>query len=122
MSRTDHHAPAWVRTLGSTTAVEHHSGCQHDGLPRPRFEGQLRECDIDTRDGRCYRWDRDHHGTWDLRPTNAMIATDCTAPERTYVRDLLRAALREYNAHGDTDIEPECRQRARATFGGCYFH
>jgi hypothetical protein len=31
-------------------------------------------------------------------------------PERARVRDTLRAARRDYNAHGDTDIEPFPRQ------------
>lgn len=123
MSRTDHHAPAWVRTLYSTTATatEHHSyGCHRsDHAPQPSHEVG---CDIDTRNGHCYRWDRTNHDTWDRRPSNDMVHDLFTAPERAHVRDALRGALRDYNAYGETDLEPVTRQSRRAAWatGSCW--
>lgn len=39
-------------------------------------------------------------------------------PERASVRDQLAAARRDYNAYGDTDVEPEPRQHRHAIWGG----
>lgn len=114
MSRTDHHAPAWVRTIDDHSAyVRHLGGCTGDD-----------DCGVNnpSRDGGCYRWDRDHHAAWDLRPCNAMVLSMCHKPERTYVGAVLRAAMREYNLSGDTDLEPQLRQRHGALWGGGYFH
>lgn len=110
MSRTDHHAPAWVRTLGSTTATEHHSyGCRRSGFAsQPSHEVV---CDIDTPNGSCYRWDRDGNGRWTDLPTKTDIHLHFYVPERAHTRAALHEAARDYNTHGQTDIEPVSRQK-----------
>lgn len=53
--------------------------------------------------------------------TKEMRREGYTAPERAHVRDVLRAAVHDYNTHGETEIEPVNRQPRRAPWGGGYW-
>ena len=120
MSRTDKDAPGWVRTMNAPHAVTHHVyGCVLH--PYRSTSVAERACDIDTRDGRCYRWDRDHVYRYYSRPGQAEIHSRYFGPERAHVRDALRAAARDYAAYGDTDLEPLTRQNRRSTWSGDYW-
>lgn len=82
-----------------------------------RREKVVRDCDLDTPgnpDGP--RW---RTCTYD---TVADFPNRCwDGPERAHVRDTLRAAAADYNAHGDTDIEPVTRQNRRSPWKGGYW-
>lgn len=66
-----------------------------------------RECDIASPQGLCGRWQPYRHH---CDPSADDRRNAYYGPERAHVRGMLRAAAREYNAHGDTDVEPEPRQ------------
>lgn len=121
MSRTDKDTPRWVRAQHAADAVIHHTyGCDLSPF-RPREPAHERPCDLDARDGRCYRWDRNGTGRYYDDPSNAEIHLGYYGPERAHVRDLLRGAVREYNAHGETDLEPVTRQHRHTTWTGDYW-
>jgi hypothetical protein len=107
MSRTDHHQPAWIRTQDTATSWERHWCIDGDTC-----------AEVLTRRGLCHRWDRHHSTIWVPALNKREIATGCHQPERAHVRDTLRAAVRDYNTNGHTDIEVERRQRRRTMWNG----
>lgn len=75
-------------------------------------------CDIDDFNGERRDW-RSHHCGYSLPWHEARYRSSPPAwyrravyhaPERTNARDVLRAATKDWNANGDTDIEPVSRQ------------
>jgi hypothetical protein len=101
MSHTDKDDPFQIRARRAPDADEIHVFCDRDLPPGSRA------CDIDDRHGRCHFYS----GGEALRegPTPEACHTFYYGPERARVRDALRAARRDHNAHGDTDIEPAPR-------------
>lgn len=62
------------------------------------------ECDIDSVNGLCSR--RSPY-RYHCEVTAADRRLAYYGPERAYARVMLSNAVRDYNTHGDTDIEPE---------------
>lgn len=130
MSRTDKDTPAWVRAQrapASERRENHHWNCDSGperGNPFRRDENSHR-CDIDDRHshgwrGACtyYPLDRHHwrqsYGNLHMRE---RVNIGYYSPERAHVRDVLRDAVRDFNAYGETDVEPVGRQHRHAHWG-----
>lgn len=89
MSRTWHHAPWRVR---SAHPVGHRRGLPHGLSP-------------------CYPWVHETAPTLDAH-------LFWWGPARAQMRDVLRAAVADWNTNGATDLEPEPRQHRHAMWGG----
>jgi hypothetical protein len=113
MSRTDKDRPYRVRAADARTLREEHdSRCERHTPRRPEHRGVL-PCDIDASGihTRCYRTGSAPQRFWWMSTCPSGIGyRDWTRPDRQRARLALRAALREHNADGDTDIEPPIEQ------------
>jgi hypothetical protein len=123
MSRTDAHAPHWVT---AEWYEPDHYRCQN-GEHSLRWWNRngARECDLPDEPVRHrhvlsgWRSTREHHCTWEpdwtgvspySRPRRWFIEHYWHNPERVRSRDTLRAAVADYRANGDTDVQPDARQ------------
>ncbi len=119
MSRTDKDVPIWVSAVWYEPE---HNWCD---APRRQFAAhrKLRPCDLPPEPKRQHRTSapstyrrgqriEDLHCGWiPLWPDRTgaprwYVQHIYHDPQRTLVRDTLRAAAREWNHHGDTDLEP----------------
>ncbi len=120
MSRTDKDRPYRVRAADARALrEEHHYRCERRAPLRPD-RGESLPCDIDARGihTRCYRTGQAPKRFWWIFTCPSDISyRDWTRPDRQRARLALRAALRDYNAHGDTDLEaPTEQHRHRARY------
>lgn len=122
MSHTDKDAPAWVRAMHHPSAEAHHAWRCREGefvLCHPNFPAHLiHECDLDRPGGTCRWWVDDRDRAYYDRPDGPEIHLRWFGPERAHVRTTLLAALRDYNTHGETDLEPDNRRTRGGTWAG----
>ena len=110
MSRTDKDRPYRVRAADARPTIERHAlRCERRGAGwRPPLP-----CDIDEPGihNRCYRTGRREEWIrlWPACPSD-LGYRDWTRPDRQRARLALRAATRDHNAHGATEIEPPVEQ------------
>ncbi len=74
------------------------------------WQSNPQECDIDSADRHRFTW-RNNCG-WTLPYTFGGVPSDYVSivyhrPQRRQERDACRAAMRDWNANGDTEFEPE---------------
>jgi hypothetical protein len=106
MSHTDKDDPPLVRARTDRRIRGFHVFCAALDLPTsgPTWRPCDGTCDRDGRPGGCRFW---HYGGLLLGgPTPEACHLLFYGPDRARVRDTLRAARRDYNTHGVTDIEP----------------
>ena len=119
MSRTDKDRPYRVRAADARALREEHDyRCERRTPPRAHHRAML-PCDIDARGihTRCYRTGLGPERFWWMFTCPSGIGyRDWIRPDRQRARLALRAAWRDHNAHGDTDLEApveQHRQRGR---------
>lgn len=119
MSRTDKDAPSWVRAKYAPRNTEWHHRCENSVWAARAPQGTVFEpCTIDQSGGWCRYFVDSRDFWWSDSPTGEDKNFYWYAPERASVRVSLDAARRDFNAHGETDIEPENRQTRGAPWGG----
>lgn len=129
VSRTDKDDPYWVRgRYTDRRRAQHHWNCD-SGAPAYAWGAYStgdgsHSCDLDDPHnggwGRGCYWhplDRDLF-PYTTRPDRDEIRDRYFGPERTHIRDPLRAAARDWNTHGDTNIEPVNRQTRHSEWRG----
>lgn len=131
MSRTDKDAPAWVRGNNAPNrTASHHPDC--DAAPDHHYSwrgnDRSHRCDIDdphTHGWRnaCTWWADDRNRfPYTSPPGHANRNLYFTRKDRAHVRDTLHDAVRDYNAHADTDVATDdYRSNRRGMFGGGYW-
>lgn len=122
MSRTDKDDPDFVRARRSTQArTIHGRNCVHAPHPDP---DRVHPCDADTTrtyaTGACHTFANDRDRWYDT-VTPAMTHMHWYRPERAHVRVSLLNAARDWNMHGDTDVEPNPRQHRRGPWTGGFW-
>jgi hypothetical protein len=76
-------------------------------------------CDLDHHNSRCASWPRfEVPYRFYTNVHREHFREGYFVPERRHVRDTLRNAVKDYNANGDTDIEPINRQTRRSMWNG----
>ena len=125
MSRTDKTDPYRVQANNDRNAVVfHHHTCEHTVAPG-RSTITL-PCDLPAlgeyaREANCRRFS---YSTWArlYKGANAFDRhTNYYGPERARTRRALIEARRDYNTHGDTDVDVRTDQHHHAPWGGGYW-
>lgn len=122
MSRTDKDAPGWVRALNHPHATAIHFW-RCETRYGNRAPAHRTRCDIDDTTNiptnRCGYWLFDRYRfPYTDAPTTRRRHLDYFGPERTAVRDSLHLARRDYNAHGETDLDAPTRQTRHSDWHG----
>lgn len=104
MGKTDKDRPYYIRARDIGEEFHRHAD----------WRGNPLECDLYD-DHRNDRWQRRNNCGWTLPycfggVPSAYVSLVYHWPQRRQERDACRDAMRDWNANGDTDIEPEPRQ------------
>jgi hypothetical protein len=113
MSHTDKDDPLLIQARGGSQVRRIHVFCGARDLPTATsWRACDGSCEREGRQGGCEFWS---YGSVALPsgPSPEACHLLFYGPERASTRDTLRAARRDYNTHGDTDIEPFPRQHRR---------
>lgn len=125
MSRTDKDAPYWVRADLTRFTPKHEYGCPFYFPRFTRRDPPNRECNLPERPVRQHRahvsmkrliiatfpwqcyWAAPYDRTWwyERPPSKKDRHFDWFGPDRAQARDECRAAMRDYNANGDTELD-----------------
>jgi hypothetical protein len=124
MAHTDKTDPYRVQVHNDPHAVVFHHHCCEDNPQPSRLITRTQPCDLPnvgeyTRGTDCHRWS---YATW-LRLYNGGGNAHDThtfyyGPERARTRTALNAARRDYNTHGDTDVDVRTDQHRHTPWGG----
>lgn len=124
MAHTDKTDPYWVQSQRDPNATIWHGWACENNTQRRRYDtGATVACDLPDpgtyrRRTNCRYWSYD---TW-RRLYSGSNAFDRHAyyygPERARTRAALVNARRDYNAHGDTDVDVLTDQHRNAPWGG----
>ena len=111
MSRTDKDRPQWVRAHDDLRSREHHccTGAWMYGQASAWRTQLYYPCDLDTGPySRCRRFEATRR--YLPGPPRWFTHAEFYGPDRAAVRAASRAALREHNTYGDTDVEVPTEQ------------